>query len=75
MSLETVFSISNLFYVFINLGIELPVLVNDSDLEKYPEFKKLLKTLTKYVAEDGTTKDIQKDYNEVWNEKKEYEHK
>ncbi|CAB4037366.1 Hypothetical predicted protein, partial [Paramuricea clavata] len=46
-------------------GIELPILVSDSDLEKYPEFKKLLKTLTRYVADDGTTKEIKKDYTEV----------
>jgi hypothetical protein len=50
--------------MFLNLA-ELPVLVSDQDLEKYPEFKKLLKTLTRYVADDGTTKEIQKDYTEV----------
>ncbi|XP_028392642.1 HAUS augmin-like complex subunit 4 [Dendronephthya gigantea] len=46
-------------------SIDLPVLVRDSDLEKYPEFKKLLKTLTRYVAEDGTTKEIKQDYTKV----------
>ena len=51
------------------IGAGLPVLVSDPDLEKYPEFKKLLKSLTRYVADDGTTKDIQKDYTEVCNER------
>ena len=46
-------------------GAELPVLVSDPDLEKYPEFKKLLKALTRYIADDGTTKEIQKDYTEI----------
>ena len=48
-----------------NLGIELPLLISDSDLEKYPEFKKLLKTLTRYVSDDGTTVDVKKDYTDV----------
>lgn len=43
----------------------LPVLVCQSDLEKYPEFKKLLETLTKYIGEDGTTREVQKDFTDV----------
>ena len=65
-------SVSEISFMFVNLGVELPILVGDSDLEKYPEFKKLLKTLTRYVADDGTTKEIKKDNTEVWNVKKEH---
>jgi hypothetical protein len=57
--------VSEISFMFVNLGVELPILVGDSDLEKYPEFKKLLKTLTRYVADDGTTKEIKKDNTEV----------
>jgi hypothetical protein len=32
----------------------------------------LLKTLTRFVADDGTTKEIKKDNTEVWNVKKEH---
>ena len=57
----------NVKFLFVNyfIGIKLPVLVDDSDLENYPEFKKLLKTLTRYVSDDGTTMDVKKDYTEV----------
>jgi hypothetical protein len=57
--------VSEISFMFVNLGVELPILVGDSDLEKYPEFKKLLKTLTRFVADDGTTKEIKKDNTEV----------
>ena len=58
----------NVKFLFVNyfIGIKLPVLVSDSDLENYPEFKKLLKTLTRYVSDDGTTMDVKKEYTEVW---------
>lgn len=55
------------FFFFISVAASemFPVNITDSDLQKNPEFAKLLNLLSQHLTSDGTSFQIQKDLEQV----------